>query len=99
MSIGSLVAKMDTESAFHIVPDRPLLGIKWEGLLYIDLTLPFDLRSAPKVFNSIADALAWIFTARGSGLTYHYLEFIVVWAPTSGECARDSPQHLGIYVA
>lgn len=58
---GSLMAKMDIESAFRIVPvhpdDRPLLDMKWDDQLYIDLTLPFDLRSAPKIFNSITDAL------------------------------------------
>ena len=71
---GSLMAKMDIESAFRIVPvhpdDRPLLGMKWEEQLYIDLTLPFGLRSAPKVFNSIADALEWIVRARGAERTH-----------------------------
>ena len=27
---------------------------------YIDAALPFDLRSAPKLFNALADALEWI---------------------------------------
>ena len=102
------MAKMDIESAFRIVPvhpdDRPLLGMKWDGQLYIDLTLPFGLRSAPKVFNSIADALEWIVRARGAELTHHYLnDFIVVGAPRSGECAAsleillETCKDLGIY--
>ena len=107
---GSLMAKMDIESAFRIVPvhpdDRPLLGMKWEEQLYIDLTLPFGLRSAPKVFNSIADALEWIVRARGAERTHHYLDdFIVVGAPRSGECAAsleillETCKELGIPVA
>lgn len=70
---GSLMAKMDIESAFRIVPvhpdDRPLLGMKWDTQLYIDCTLPFGLRSAPKIFNSIADALEWIVKAHDSHTT------------------------------
>ena len=67
-----------------------LLGMKWDNQLYVDLTLPFGLRSAPKIFNSIADALEWIVKARGAKLTHHYLDdFIVVGAPMSGECAAS----------
>ena len=47
---GSMLAKMDVESAYRIVPvhpdDRPLLGMRWKDKLYIDLMLPFGLRSA-----------------------------------------------------
>ena len=65
---GAQLTKMDVESAFRIIPvhseDRPLLGMKWKGLLYIDQILSFGLRSAPKIFNSVADALEWIVRAR-----------------------------------
>ena len=73
---GSMLAKMDVESAYCIVPvhpdDRPLLGMRWKDKLYIDLMLPFGLRSAPKIFNSIADALEWVVKQRGAKLTFHY---------------------------
>ena len=45
--------------------DCPLLGTKWQGKLFIDTVLPFGLRSAPKIFNAIADALEWIFAHSG----------------------------------
>ena len=107
---GAQLAKMDIESAFRTVPvhpnDCPLLGMKWKDQLYIDQTLPFGLRSAPKIFNSIADALKWIVKTRGAKLTYHYLDdFIVIGAPLSGECANsleillDACRELGILVA
>ena len=71
---GAQLTKMDVESAFRIIPvhpeDRPLLGMKWKGLLYIDQTLSFGLRSAPKIFNSVADALEGIVRARGAKLTW-----------------------------
>ena len=107
---GAQLAKMDVESAFRIIPvhpeDRPLLGMKWNGLLYIDQILSFGLRSAPKIFNSVADALEWIVRARGAKLTYHYLDdFVVIGMPASSECARsletllDACKELGIPVA
>ena len=39
---------------------RYLLGMKWRGKFYVDLVLPFGLRSAPFIFNSIADLVEWI---------------------------------------
>ena len=58
-----LVAKFDTESAYRLIPvhsdDRPLLGMMWRDKLYVDTTLPFGLRSAPKILNAVADALQW----------------------------------------
>ena len=35
---------------------RWLLGMQWKGSVYMDKVLPFGLRSAPKIYNAIADA-------------------------------------------
>ena len=60
----ALMAKFDVESAYHNVPVHPsyryLLGMKWYNLYYVDLALPFGLRSAPFIFNVIADLVEWI---------------------------------------
>jgi len=41
------------EGAFETAPvhldDRWLLGMKWEGQVYVDKILPFGLRLAPKL--------------------------------------------------
>ena len=54
------LVKIDIYNAYRIVPvhpdNRPLLGMKWQGKLYVDTTLPFGLRLAPKIFNAAADA-------------------------------------------
>ena len=59
----ALLAKLDIKSAYRLVPvhpdDRPLLGIQWKGGTYVDGMLPFGLRSAPKIFTAVADALEW----------------------------------------
>ena len=34
--------------------------MKWRGQYFIDLALPFGLRSAPGIFNSLADLFEWI---------------------------------------
>jgi len=48
---GALMAKFDVEAAYRNIAihpdDRFLLGMKWRGQYYVDLTLPFGLRSTP----------------------------------------------------
>ena len=66
---AALLAKVDIESAYRLIPvhpdDRPLLAMEWENQLYIDPMLPFGLRSAPKIFNAVADALACYLHQKG----------------------------------
>ena len=58
------MAKFDIESAYRNIAinlsDRHLLGLKWRDAYYIDLALPFGLRSAPAIFNSVAELVEWI---------------------------------------
>ena len=59
LGVGSLLAKIDIESAYRLIPvhpqDRPLQAVQWDGQIYIDPMLPFGLRSAPKIFNAVAE--------------------------------------------
>lgn len=91
---GTLLAKIDIESAFRNVPvhpdDRHLLGMKWKDEVFVDTVLPFGLRSEPKIFNTIADALQWIAKHRGIAYLEHFLDdFITVGAPQSPECDHN----------
>ena len=56
---GSLMAKFDVQNAYRIVPvyteDCQLLGMKWRGAFYVDMVLPFGVRSAPYIFTCTAD--------------------------------------------
>ena len=90
---GALLAKLDLESAYRMIPvhpvDRPLLGMRWGGKVWLDTTLPFGLRSAPKIFNVMADCLQWIFRNRGADGVIHYLDdYLFVGPPASGACGR-----------
>ncbi len=55
---GLMLANFEIESAYRMMPrhpeDRHLLGMLWKGGLYIDTILPFRLRPAPKIFNTVA---------------------------------------------
>ena len=88
---SSLLAKVDIESAYRLVPvhpqDRILQAVEWEGKIYVDPMLPFGLRSAPKIFTAIADALNWCLERAGVRFVSHYLDdFIIVAPPHSQEC-------------
>lgn len=88
------LAKVDIKSAYRMVPihpdDRHLLGMKWEEALYVDAALPFGLRSAPKIFTAVADALEWMVKKEGVTHLHHYLDdFLILGAPDSEECAES----------
>ena len=60
--------------------------MKWRGDVYINTVLPFGLRSAPKIFNSVADSLEWVDQKRGVKEICHYLDnFLVAGKSSSTE--------------
>ena len=91
---GALMAKVDIKSAYRLVPihpeDRPLLGVQWAGQCFIDLMLPFGLRSAPKIFTAIADALEWCIRRRGVNDVEHYLDDFIVFGPPASPVCQHS---------
>ena len=87
-----MLAKIDIRSAFCLLPvhpaDRHMLGMQWNGGVYIDTCLPFGLRSAPKLLNIIlAEFLAWIAQQSGVLFLIHYLdEFLTMGPPSALTC-------------
>jgi len=62
----------------------------WKEKLYVEAKLQFNLRSASKTFNAVADALEWCITSAGVQIVYHYLDdFAVLGAPETEQCAHD----------
>ena len=93
------MAKIDLHHAYRIIPvhadDHSLLGIKWGTDTFVDVALPFGLRSAPKIFSAFADALAWVLWSRGIRWQLHYLDdFLFLGPPSSTTCARSLDQAL-----
>ena len=58
--------------------DQCLLGVHWEGVVYVDKVLPFGLWSAPLIFSAIADAAQWILHQSGVKSSLHYLDDYVL---------------------
>ena len=90
LGTAALLAKVDIESAYRLIPvhpqDRPLQAVRWGGQVFIDPMLPFGLRSAPKIFNAVADALNWLLHQRGIPHVLHYLDdFIIISPPRSSQ--------------
>ncbi len=78
----------------------------WDGGLFIDTTLPFGLRSAPKIFSAVADAVEWVARHEGVRFVIHYLDdFLVFGTPNTSECPAalakllDLFHRLGLQVA
>jgi len=91
---GALLAKVDIKAAYRLVPvhpvDRSYLGMKWKQSVYVDGMLPFGLRSAPKIFTAVADALEWCIRQQGVCNIFHYLDdFVVVGLPESDHCKHS----------
>ena len=99
---GALLAKFDVENAYRNVPvhpdDRAKLGMKWRKQLYVDLMLPFGLRSAPFIFDSIAEVVEWILTTNYSITDLlHYLDdFLTAGPPKSQICARNLSKSMNV---
>ena len=107
---GTKMAKMDVNSAYRLVPvhpaDCPLLRMRWRNCLFVNKMLLFRLRSAPKIFNAVADALEWVIKQRGVAHVYHYLDdFITLGEPGADTCSKnlqfilDVCRELGVTVA
>ena len=83
---GALMAKFDVEAAYRNIAvhpdDRYLLGMKWRGQFFVDLALPFGLRSASYIFNSVADLVEWILKNKYRVLDLmHYLDDFITASP------------------
>ena len=90
---GTVLATMDIKQAYRVVPvhpdDRWLLGVTWQGKVYVDKVLPFGLRSAPMIFSALADALVWIMKQRGVTFVVHYIDDFI----TLGRPGSEEPDH------
>ena len=111
LGVGAQMAKVDLKSAFRMVPvhrdDWELLGISWKGNFYVDTCLPFGLRSAPYLFNEVADAIEWI-TRNNYSIPHvlHYLDdYFIAGPPHSSTCQEWLDRflrvatHLGAWIA
>ena len=61
---GALMCKLDIKHAYRLLPVRSdqwhHLCYYWDGNYYVDLVLPFGLRSSGAIFNQFASLVRWI---------------------------------------
>ena len=100
---GCFMSKLDIKSAFRNVPVHPsdweLLGMKWEGLYFFDMVLPFGLRSAPFLFDEFSSAVEWIIqTKLNIPKVIHILDdFFFATSPPRSKCMTALCQILHLF--
>jgi Reverse transcriptase (RNA-dependent DNA polymerase) len=84
---GCKLIKRDLKSAFRFVPVSPydhwLLMYEWNGRIYVELFLPFGLRTAPLIFNLFSEAIHWIMQLKGYNLCHYIDDFLLILPPGS----------------
>ena len=96
------MAKFDVEAAYRNIAvhpaDRYLLGMKWQGQYYVDLALPFGLRSAPFIFNTVAEAVEWILvnSYKVPDLLHYLDDFVTAGPPDFPQCAQNLSTSLAV---
>ena len=95
------MAKIDLKDAYRLAPIHPhdhyLLTVSWRGQAYVDHFLSFGLRSAPKIFTAVADALSWALYQRGIQHQLHYLiDLLLLGRPMSNKAAYYLSQMLDL---
>ena len=106
----TILAKLDVKSAFRLIPVHPanrhLVAMCWNDKIYVDTCLPFGLRSAPEIFNILADLLSCILEQREIMPVIHYLDdFLTMGSADSATChdnftaIQQTCQELGIPLA
>ena len=63
--------------------------MEWKGSLFVDICLPFGLRSALRLFNILADLAAWVMRQQGVLCLMHYLDDLLMMGPPG----LDACQH------
>ena len=101
---GAQLVKMDLQNAYRLIPvhpyDQHLLAIRWNDQVYIDRNLPFGLRSAPKLFTTFADVVAWAIHCCGVRYILHYLDdFLIMGAPISSEATIAASKAMEFFSA
>ena len=101
---GAFMAKTDLKSAFRLIPIHPndwsLLGIYWQSQYYVDMYLPFGVRSGPFLFNLLSDGLEWILK-HNYGLQYviHILDDFFIAERTKLSCLSSFSTLLRVFMS
>ena len=95
---GTCLIKVDLRSAIQNCAcsstRSSAVGRPLGGQVYVDLALPFGLRSAPKLFTAVADALGWALLLAGAPPHIHYLDDYLFFLPPGSPSTPMALQHI-----
>ena len=93
------MSKLDLEDPFRHMNVNPadwhLLGSSWRNIdgsaqYYVDMVLPFGLRSSPFLFDQYAAGLEYIMKCKGVTVAEHYLhDYFTCGSANSDQCKTD----------
>ena len=88
---GAYLVKRDLADAFRHIPvtraDWWLLGFQWNNSYWMDIFLPFGLRTSPFIFDLFAKGINLILVVQ-NWLVLHYLDDFLAIVKTSEEASR-----------
>ncbi len=97
---NAILRKRDLQDAFRMIPLSPydywLFLFEWEGKLYMDIFLPFGLRTSPFIFNLFAEGLHWILEQVFDRQLVHYLDDFLLVNDPDPEFFGTLAQYLGL---
>lgn len=99
MGKGCYLSKVDIKAAFRCIPVHPddwhLLGMLWHGKYWVDLRLPFGLKSSPALWERYATAMVWM--AKNNCLIdwlIHYVDDFLLGGKVKDDCTRATLKFL-----
>ena len=91
--------KRNFKDAFRKIPISPLdywlFLFEWEEKIYVDIFLPFGLRTAPFIFNLFGEGLHWILESFGRDLI-HYIDDFLLFNDPDPEFFGNLASYLGL---
>lgn len=97
------LVKIDVQSAFRLVPvrreDWHLLGVLWEGRYFLDVCLPFGMKTSPSIWERFSRALRWILKKKLGIAVTHYVDDFLLIIPQQTDAQRVRNEALDIFNA
>lgn len=99
---NSQMAKIDIKSAFRICPvrreDWHYLGFSFLGMYFVDLCLPFGLRSSVQRFTQLSDTISWIMQNNYNiHNSTHYLDDFFLAAVDYNQCLLNLHKTINLF--
>jgi hypothetical protein len=92
--------KRDLKDAFRMIPISPydywLFIFEWNGKLYVDIFLPFGLRTSPFIFNLFSEGFHWILDWVFNRQLLHYLDDFLLINDPDPEFFGNLASYLGL---